>query len=181
MKRLVVISDIHGFYNEMIKALNNVNFNPESDILVSLGDNLDRGNQPKQVIDYLTSLPNAILIRGNHESLMEELIKRNYPLQHDWLNGTMQSVIDLAPNATTTDNAFIVANEKIKPFFNKMVNYYETKNYIFVHSFIPLNILDDMPKHYTRDRVYEKTCINDYYHSSHAGSSGTASAVGKQN
>ena len=156
--KLFVVSDIHGFHDEMIYALDKAGFYPnnESHWLIVCGDTLDRGRQPQQVIDYLSSLPQCILIKGNHECLMEELIERKLPLRHDWSNGTMQSVIDLASNAMTTEAAFTIADEKVKPFFNKMVNYFETEHYVFVHSWIPINCDDSLPAYYRRNRQCSK-------------------------
>ena len=45
--------------------------------------------------------------------------------------------------------------KKIKTLFDNMVNYFETKNYIFVHSWIPVINKDDLPAHYTKGRNFE--------------------------
>ena len=60
MQRIVAVSDIHGFYDEMITALNEVNFNPETDLFVSCGDAMDRGSKPRQVIEFLNKLPEVM-------------------------------------------------------------------------------------------------------------------------
>lgn len=141
----------------MRTALDEAGFDPndENSWLISLGDEMDRGPDPESVINYIMSLPRAIWVRGNHQSLMEDLITRGYPCQHDWHNGTMQSVLSLAPNARLQSEAFTIAYEKTKPFFDKAVNYLELKNHIFVHSFIPLKSLDGLPKYYTKNRKFE--------------------------
>lgn len=157
MPKLYVLSDIHGFYNEMREALDKAGFDPndENSWLISCGDEMDRGNQPLEVMNYLMSLPRAIFVKGNHTTLMEELINRGYPLSYDWSNGTAQTVLDLAPNANDWRVACSVAYEKTKPFFDKEIDYFETANYIFVHSFIPLKTLDTLPKYYTKNRQFE--------------------------
>ena len=157
MPHFYIISDIHGFYKEMREALDKAGFDPndKSSWLISLGDEMDRGPDPEKVINYIMSLPRAIWVKGNHQTLMEDLITRGYPCSHDWHNGTMQSVLSLAPNAKIQSEAFAVAYEKTKPFFDKAIDYLEFKNYILVHSFIPLKSLDSMPKYYTRNRKFE--------------------------
>ena len=74
-----VSADIHGFYDEWITALKEKGFdinNPEHKIIVC-GDLFDRGRQPKQIIDFILSTKDKfILIRGNHEDLMEDMIKK---------------------------------------------------------------------------------------------------------
>lgn len=157
MPKFYVISDVHGFYNEMREALNNAGFDPnnEEHWLVSLGDEMDRGPDPEKVINYLMRLPRAIFVKGNHQQLMEDMCERRYAEKHDWSNGTMQSVLDLAPDAKTADEAFEVAYSKIKPFFDKTVNYLELKNHILVHAWIPLIDKDDLPPYYVLNRHFE--------------------------
>ena len=154
--KLFVTSDIHGYFDEFKKALDEAGFDSTNNnhIVVGLGDYTDRGSQPQQVINYLMSLPNRILIKGNHTDLLQDCINRGYPYSHDWHNGTAQTIIDLAPSAERFDVACGVAEEKTKDFINSMVDYFETENYIFVHSWIPLIVEDDYPKYYTRNREY---------------------------
>ena len=68
------MSDIHGFYNEMQKALDEAGFDPknENHWLITCGDNFDRGPYPVEVMRYLRTLPRKILVRGNHEELLKQ-------------------------------------------------------------------------------------------------------------
>lgn len=146
MAKFYVISDIHGFYDEMIEALDKTGFdknNPEH-WLITCGDNFDRGSQPLQVMEYLQSLPRKILVKGNHESLILDCILRCCPLSYDWYNGTARTIVDLAPNAKTFDAACMMVYEKMKNFIDSMVDYVELKNHIFVHSWIPLISQNEM-------------------------------------
>lgn len=157
MPKFFCISDVHGFYNEMVEALDKAGFdsNNEEHCVISCGDHLDRGRQPRQVMNYLMSLPRKILIRGNHEDLILDCIAREYPQGHDLSNGTAQSILDLAPSANTFEEACMSSYWKISKFISGMVNYFETKNYIFVHSFVPLNCEDSLPP-YVHNRRYSK-------------------------
>ena len=94
------ISDVHSFYTEMITALKKAKFdkgNPEH-CLVVLGDVFDRGNETKQVYDFLTSLnqDRLILVRGNHEQLYLELLKKRLPDNYDYSNGTVKTFCHVA-------------------------------------------------------------------------------------
>lgn len=139
MAKLFVVSDIHGFFTELKKSLDDAGFDPQNPEhwLIGCGDYLDRGREPQKVIDYLMSLPNKVLVKGNHESLLMEIINRQCPLYHDYNNGTAQTVVDLAPNAKEFSVACAVAYEKVKSMLDIMVNYFETENYIFCHSWVP--------------------------------------------
>lgn len=153
MPKFYIFSDCHGYYNELRAALDEAGFDEsdENSWLVSLGDEMDRGPDPEKVIDYLMGLPRAIWVKGNHQELMEELIQRKYPCKYDWSNGTMGSVIDLAPNTKTANKAYDIAYNKVKPFFDKAINYLELENYILIHSFIPLRNHDNLYFEYNPD------------------------------
>jgi serine/threonine protein phosphatase 1 len=139
--KLFVCSDIHGFFDEFKKALDEAGFeenNPEQ-LLIVCGDYMDRGGQPAEVMHYLMKLKNKVLIKGNHESLILECIEREYPGYHDYSNGTYGTICELggAGKGRPFDECCLIAEQRIKPFIRQMVDYYETKNYIFVHSFVP--------------------------------------------
>jgi hypothetical protein len=156
---LFVCSDIHSAYTQWMKALDEAGFdknNPRHKIVVC-GDLFDRMGESLQVYDFAKDMlekDKLIYIRGNHESLMEECIARGYAAGHDYHNGTARSIVDLAPHAETFYEACVVVHEKMKPLLDKTINYFETKNYIFVHSFVPLKNLDGLPMHYTRNRKF---------------------------
>ena len=158
MPKLFCVSDIHSFYDEMKVALDEAGFDPnnEDHWLVSLGDALDRGPQTQEVIDYLMRLPKCVLIKGNHDILMEQCINRGYPQYYDHHNGTFRSVIDLAPNAKTFCEACTVAYAKAKPFWDKMVNYLETERFVFCHSWIPVHFNFSNAPYHLRNRKFSK-------------------------
>lgn len=155
MPKLFVISDVHGFYDEMITALNDAGFDAENPEhwLISCGDHFDRGYRAEDVMNYLMKLPRKILIRGNHEMLFEKMCERGYPHRHDNTNGTLWTACQL--NSFMGDIDYDKILKKVKPFFNEMVNYFETQNHIFVHSWVPLINKDNLPAYYTEDREFE--------------------------
>lgn len=157
MPKFFVVSDIHGFYDEMKLALDEVGFDPnnEEHWLITCGDHFDRGCKPAEVMKYLQELPRKILVKGNHEQLLLSCIDRGYAFSHDWHNGTAQTIIDLAPSAEAFDLACSTAYWRVKDFIDGMVDYFETKTYIFVHSWVPLISKDGLPAYYTRDRQFE--------------------------
>lgn len=143
MPKFFVMSDIHGFYDEMIDALNKAGFdkdNPEHWV-ITCGDHFDRGPKPWYVMNYLKSLERCILIKGNHEQLFNECVNRGYWCSHDMSNGTFDTICELggANEGRSFDECCIVAEQKAKIFFKKMINYFETKNYVFCHAWIPVD------------------------------------------
>ncbi|MBQ7283629.1 MAG: hypothetical protein IJW74_02075, partial [Oscillospiraceae bacterium] len=72
--------------------------------------------------------------------MLMELLERRYPYGVDKHNGTESTVYQLGfdPSAFSFADHCRVAYSKFKPLYDSMTDYYETENYIFVHSWIPL-------------------------------------------
>jgi len=155
-----VISDVHGFFDEMKSTLDEAGFDPtdENHWLVVCGDCFDRGPKPVEVMKYLKSLPRKVLVKGNHEDLLVECCKRGYPMSHDFSNGTCETICKIGDMdlAYAFDECCDRTLAKTGVFIDSMVDYFETKHYIFVHSFVPLNCDDNLPSHYILNRKYSK-------------------------
>jgi hypothetical protein len=97
-ERLFVISDVHGFASEAKRALNMAGFDPKNlnHRLIVLGDVFDRGPQAVAVYRWLSSLKRVTLIRGNHETLMRDMVARGIPVDYDISNGTWDTALQLA-------------------------------------------------------------------------------------
>ncbi len=153
-----VVSDVHGFFSILKQALEEKGFdeNNSSHKLIVCGDLLDRGEEAQEMQNFILNLlekDKVILIRGNHEDLMLEFIN-NYEVYSTyskyalpWKDGTIATSLQLIGHSSTDfdeflsrPNAFV---EKLKrtPFVQrilpKTIDYFETKNHIFVHGWIP--------------------------------------------
>ena len=72
-KRILAIGDIHGEYGKLVDLYGKIGFNPAEDLLVFLGDYIDRGPEPLEVLDWMMKredAPNIVMLRGNHEQMM---------------------------------------------------------------------------------------------------------------
>ena len=93
MPKLFCCSDIHSAYTPWMKALDEAGFdenNPEHHIVVC-GDLFDRMDESQQVYDFVMDMLDKgkmTYIKGNHESLMEDLLQRGHAQSHDYSNGT---------------------------------------------------------------------------------------------
>ena len=140
------VSDIHSYWEPFKKALDNAGFIPNysEHLLIVLGDVFDRGPGTIQVYNFLNSLANVVLIRGNHEDLLEEMLARGYGEKHDIANGTVWTTCQLADatgiKTKSTYEVCKAAEDYVKPFLAKFVNYYESANFIFCHSWIPCKV-----------------------------------------
>lgn len=66
--KLYAVGDIHGCYNLLMNRLKEIGFDFENDLLVAVGDLVDRGTQNLQCIELL-SQKWFTSVRGNHEDL----------------------------------------------------------------------------------------------------------------
>ena len=152
--RYYVVADIHGFYTELYNTLAEKGFftDTEPHKLIVCGDLFDRGKEAVKVQSFISDLmerDEVILIRGNHEDLTLCLIQDwenfGYMQSHHISNGTVDTVLQLTGNEIVVGaNARAIKNELLNtPFIEdiipKMLDYYETKNYIYVHGWIPCN------------------------------------------
>lgn len=68
-QRVFVCSDIHGEHDLLINALNGVDFRLGQDVLVGVGDLIDRGPDSKKVLDLFMTTNNFFTVLGNHEDM----------------------------------------------------------------------------------------------------------------
>ena len=159
MKEYFVITDVHSYYSIMMDSLKEKGFdinNPEH-IIISCGDNFDRGEESKQMLDFLYNLLSenrVYLIKGNHEALFQEMLYKNVPEQHDFTNGTTKTLKDISPLRPGWEgfSDFDVLwnfgwmkenyDKRIDEIISKSIDYLETEKYIFVHGWIPFNVHD---------------------------------------
>lgn len=66
--RLFVVGDLHGCYDTLMQELQRVNFNFQQDLLIAVGDLVDRGAESLKCLN-LTKEPWFKSILGNHEEM----------------------------------------------------------------------------------------------------------------
>lgn len=152
MPKFFVFSDVHGFYSLLVKALDEAgydNSNPEH-WLISCGDNFDRGDGNSEMLDFLQNSERIILIKGNHEDMLMEALNRGFSERHDIHNGTDKTILQLLNELGEFDSVY----DRVHLLFDKMLNYFETENYIFVHGWIAVSCYEDYPC-WARYRTYK--------------------------
>lgn len=66
MKRTIIIGDVHGCFEELSDLLERTAIGAD-DLLLSVGDLVDRGPASPRVVEYFRSRPNSMVLMGNHE------------------------------------------------------------------------------------------------------------------
>lgn len=149
------MADTHSFYSITLNTLNinGFNVNNNEHYLIICGDLFDRGNESKELFNFVKSLGDRfIYIKGNHEDLLfeciQQIISGEFIDDHHFSNGTVKTISNLcdipfSEFATPRISGCIkqLVYDRIKPILNfiseKSINYYETSKYVFVHGWIP--------------------------------------------
>lgn len=159
MKKLFVFSDVHSFYDEFSSALAEKGFDIDDPdhVLVSLGDLCDRGPDSRKVLEFINGIDDQrkVLVIGNHELLMEDLIKRGYYLSHDKHNRTNSTVSQLT-GVYGNSGIYHMRDNKLWYDYKKGWRwYFELDDYVFVHGYIPCGTYNEygeqLEMHYDPD------------------------------
>lgn len=153
-KKLFVVSDIHGHYTELMKALDHVGFDgkDEDHIFVSCGDLFDRGEENASVYDFVRGLQQKILIKGNHEDMLCRVLEQGSITDIELWNGTDRTVAEMLGEEAVDENGHFdrtVHAEKIDEitaFVDSMLDYYETEKYVFTHGWLPITFEGRFPQ-----------------------------------
>ncbi len=130
--RLIAIGDIHGCYNKFYQLVNDRIKLTKNDRLVLLGDYIDRGDQSKEVIDFIIHLLkegfNVFPLKGNHEELLMQAYQNTNSIPKWIINGG-QKTLDSFGIKDVRD----ISIEYIQ-FFKNLRFYYSIKKFLFVHA-----------------------------------------------
>lgn len=78
-KRILAVGDIHGNFERLLSLYEKIEFDPAADLLIFLGDYIDRGPDNLRVLDWVrqkSQEPNVIALRGNHEQMMLDYFQK---------------------------------------------------------------------------------------------------------
>ncbi len=151
MAKIYAISDIHGYLDEFINALNKVELSDKDNRLILLGDYIDNGSKSFQVLSKIIELEEMysgqiITLFGNHDEWFYEWLMPETPTASAF-GETIQSFFspeELKEILVSNPNNFEIAIRNAIKTKTKFIDwfkerykdkrYYETDNQIFVHA-----------------------------------------------
>lgn len=140
--RTIIIADIHGQFQAFKKLMKKLEYVPEKDQLILLGDYIDRGEENLEVLEYVYFLQQqgAVVLGGNHERMFLDWLDHPNDTRramHYFQNGGQTTVQSLLGDAEEEG----VPQKQIKEMYPELIemirsadNYYETEKAIFVHA-----------------------------------------------
>jgi serine/threonine protein phosphatase 1 len=148
MSRTIVIGDIHGCLKALDAVLRAIALQPD-DLLITIGDYVDRGPDSKGVIERLIRLQDEVKlvpILGNHEEMMLSALDRQTSPYSWFMHG----------GAMTMESYGFVGDISVIPpkhfdFLRSLKPYFETDTHFFVHAnYDPKLALAEQPSHLLR-------------------------------
>ncbi len=180
---IFAIGDIHGCLNQLIsihdQIFNYKNYKKEEDLLIYIGDYIDRGPKSKQVIDQILQLKNkeinTVFLMGNHEEMMIDFLFNKINNLKNWLNyGADQTfksydieVVDFIKDGFEDQIIAKLRKVLIEKLGNEHINFFKSlqltfsvAQYLFVHGGInPKKNLTDQSK---QDYLWARS--DDFFH-----------------
>ena len=165
--RVLAIGDVHGMYEKLIKLMDKIRFNPDEDLLIFLGDYIDRGPDPGRCLQYIFALqqqyPDVVVcLMGNHEVMMSSYFMQKRGSYNNlivdyagsWLdNGGLETLKQLDEMDADTKEELLqwVMNLPVK---------YQYQDYFFCHAGVdpdvPLAVQNEFDMLWRRQQWWEQ-------------------------
>jgi len=118
--------------------IQSIGADPQKDILIFIGDYIDRGNSSREVIDYVLRLKSeykkVVCLLGNHEHMLMHYLEG---VDEDMYleNGGITTLCSYGiSRADEPGKRKAKIPREHQQFFESLLPYYETEDYIFVHA-----------------------------------------------
>ena len=169
-RKIFAVSDVHGCYSALKRSLEQAGFhaNDERCLLIVIGDCFDRGEENREVFEFLKGIKNKIIVRGNHEDMLEQLLDKRHIGGAGFSNGLDSTVYsffgDRAIGELDPQYQFAYklnfsgresTVEELKQFLSRTYDYFETENYIFTHGWLPVDFSEEGDCFIKEDFRYE--------------------------
>lgn len=171
-ERILAFGDIHGCPRALDALLEAVNPGAD-DLVIMLGDYIDRGPDSKKVMERLIGLQddlNIIPLAGNHEEMILDWRDKNYLAALTWwANGGLATLrsycrgderwlirmfwesFNFPRTSEYHDAACALIPQEHWDFFENCLDWFETDDYIFVHGQVnPMLEMAEQSRHVLR-------------------------------
>jgi serine/threonine protein phosphatase 1 len=127
------IGDIHGHFKNLCNLFASLKPELESrDIIVFLGDYIDRGFQSYEVVEFLIQLSKqggVVCLKGNHEGMLQDYLQGKDRHGIYMINGGEATIDSYIRHA----GRFAIPSRHME-FFSGLMLYYEGDDFIAVHA-----------------------------------------------
>lgn len=137
---IFAVGDIHGMYGKLIKLFDKIPFNPNEDMLIFLGDYIDRGKHSLRCLDFVMDFKekysdSVVCLLGNHELCAINYLNYHFNLG-DWLDSLNYTWLDNGGLETQREFLALPNDEIFRrlDWIKSLPSYYQIDNYYFCHA-----------------------------------------------
>ena len=134
-KRTFIIGDIHGCLDMLKNLMDKIVWSPDKDRLIFLGDYIDRGENPKGVVDYILDLTRRSslveCLKGNHEAMFLDFLTGRDRFMFI-INGGWKTLESYGMYESREDDSAISSEHRV--FYESLKLYVELEDYYVVHA-----------------------------------------------
>jgi len=165
MEKIFAIGDIHGCLVKLEKMISLIDLDEERDTIVFIGDYIDRGPDPKGVVDFVLDIKkkvkNVICLLGNHEQMLLNYICHGRDEELFLFNGGRTTLASYGYRVIPEWKEITLPDSHME-FFKLLLPWHETENNIFVHAGlrpgIPLEEQEPEDLNWIRDEFIDSSC-----------------------
>jgi len=130
-----VIGDVHGCSDMLKRLIDKIEWNPSNDRLIFIGDYIDRGEDPRGVVDFVIKLkeesPLVECLVGNHEQMFLDYLS-GVNTHNFILNGGLSTLGSYEDVRQSKDDPLIPPSHL--DFFSSLLPMTELEQYYIVHA-----------------------------------------------
>ena len=130
-----IVGDIHGCLDMLKRLMDKIAWSQDKDTLIFLGDYIDRGENPKGVVNYILDLTRRSsrveCLKGNHEAMFLDFLSgKNREMF--LVNGGWKTLESYGPYGSQDGESSIPSDHMA--FFESLKLYIELDEYYIVHA-----------------------------------------------
>jgi serine/threonine protein phosphatase 1 len=134
-QRIFIIGDIHGCLQMLLRLMDKIDWRPQKDRLIFLGDYVDRGEDSCGVIDFVLDISSRSsmveCLLGNHEHILLDFLRGRDPAAF-FLNGGTATLNSYRLGQQRFDDLLIPATHV--EFMRSLRPWIELDEYYIVHA-----------------------------------------------
>jgi len=181
-KRIIVVGDLHGYVSPLEELLEKISIQKE-DLVLFMGDYIDRGPHSKQVVQKMVELKNihknVLFLKGNHEDMLLGSVGFSAAVNdiNTWFynggistlrsygmsNEDIKALTKIWEDTLRLEKIMEVIPESHMKFFQELELYVESENFFFCHAGVdPYSSLEE-----GKENIFNLLWMRDHIYADH--------------
>lgn len=163
--KVYIVGDLHGEITKLKKRLKEVNFNYSTDLLVSVGDLVDRGEDSLSCLELIYE-DWFVCVKGNHEQMMiDSILDYNEAIINCWVNNGGMWYFHLTPEER--EEVAISCKYLLDSCPYELLLEHKGKKILITHGDYPLDFYSPSTTMSPDNIIWNRSRIEDYTKHNH--------------